>query len=220
MIEAGILIALWIAFAGTHMGMASIRLRPALTGTLGAQGYLGAYSLVAFATFVPIVWYYFAHKHQGPLLWAIPLGPIARWLLYGAMGAAFVLMASAMVKPSPQALGGDPSQPPTAMQRFTRHGLFMGITLFGLLHLIPNGYATDVAFFGGLAVFGVLGSWHQDQRKLALENETYPPFYAQTAFVPFTGREPLRALRGLPLLGVALGIVLAILLRYFHLQLF
>ena len=136
------------------------------------------------------------------------------------MGVAFVLAACALVQPSPQGLAGDPTKPPTPMQRLTRHGLFLGVALFGLLHLIPNGFATDVAFFGGMAIFGVVGRWHQDRRKLALEPETYPPFYAQTAFLPFTGREPLHALRGLAPLGIALGVLLTLLLRYYHALLF
>ncbi|MBW2282381.1 MAG: NnrU family protein, partial [Deltaproteobacteria bacterium] len=43
--EAGVLIALWIAFAATHMGLSSVRLRPALLARLGEQGFLAAYSL-------------------------------------------------------------------------------------------------------------------------------------------------------------------------------
>ncbi len=214
--EAGVLIALWLAFAATHMGLSSVRLRPRLHQRLGERGFIGLYSLVAFAVFVPLVWYYFAHKHAGPLLWAVPIGTAGRWAIYVGMGVAVVLMACALVQRSPHALGGDRSGGVNALQRITRHGLFMGIGLFALLHLIPNGYASDVAFFGGMAAFSVVGSVHQDRRKLVLEAETYGPFVEQTPFLPFTGSETLQGLRRLPLPGLVLGILLTAVLRYFH----
>ena len=220
MTETWILIALWLAFAATHIGLSSVRFRPRLHAALGERGFLGVYSLIALATFVPIVWYYFAHKHAGPLLWALPIGTGLRWVLYAGMGLAFVLMACAFVQPSPQALGGDRSAPLTATQRITRHSLFMGLALFALIHLIPNGYASDVAFFGGMAAFSVVGSWHQDRRKLVLEAETYGPFAEQTPFIPFTGSETLAGLRGLPWVGLGAGVVLTVVLRYFHASLF
>jgi len=218
--EAGVLIALWIAFAATHMGLSSVRLRPALLARLGEQGFLAAYSLVSFAIFVPLVWYYFAHKHAGSLLWTVPIGTAGRWAIYVGMGVAFVLMACALVRPSPHAVGGDRSGGVNGLQRITRHGLFMGLALFAALHLIPNGYASDVAFFGGLAVFSVVGAAHQDRRKLVLEAETYGPLVEQTPFLPFTGSETLQGLRGLPVLGLVLGVALTVVLRWFHGSLF
>ncbi len=68
MTETWILIALWLAFGATHIGLSSVRFRPRLHAALGERSFLGVYSLIAFATFVPVVWYYFAHKHAGPLL--------------------------------------------------------------------------------------------------------------------------------------------------------
>ena len=63
------IVCLWIAFAATHLGLSSLRLRPRLIAALGELGYQGVYSLVALATFVPLVAVYFDHKHTGPLLW-------------------------------------------------------------------------------------------------------------------------------------------------------
>ncbi|MFT5696059.1 MAG: putative membrane protein [Myxococcota bacterium] len=40
---------LWLAFAATHVAMSSLKLRPQLVKLLTPGGFLGVYSLVAFA---------------------------------------------------------------------------------------------------------------------------------------------------------------------------
>jgi uncharacterized membrane protein len=210
--------ALWLLFGATHVGMSSRAWRPRLVASLGERGFQAVYSLVALAVFVPLVWLYFANKHAGPLLWAIPLHGLGRWLLYGLMGVAFVLVAGGIVTPSPASL--QPGRPePRGVLRLTRHPMFMGIGLFGVLHLVPNGFASDVAFFGGLLAFALVGCWHQDRRKLA-ESEAYRRFHAATPFLPFTGRETLAGLRELSPVAIAIGIALTAGLRWFHGSLF
>jgi hypothetical protein len=136
-----VIVALWLGFALSHMGLSSGRLRPRLVGALGASLFQGLYSLVAFAFFVPLVWVYFAGKHAGPLLWSVPLGPGLRWTLYAAMGVAFVLVVAGFLQPSPAAIGSKTTQP-GGVHLLTRHPVFMGTGLFGLLHLVPNGFAS------------------------------------------------------------------------------
>lgn len=220
MTEAAVLVALWLAFAATHMGMSSVRFRPRLVAALGAAGFQGVYSLVAFAVFVPLVWYYFAHKHAGPLLWAIEVGPVLRWILYIGMGVAFTLVFCSLVQPNPFSVGRDGSEPARGIHRITRHGTFLGLGLFAALHLVPNGFASDVAFFGGMLAFSVAGCLHQDARKLALEGERFRPFMEQTPFWPFTGRDTAQGLRELPWYGLVGGIALTVALRWYHHLLF
>jgi uncharacterized membrane protein len=203
------------------VGLASVRLRPRLVAGLGERGYQAVFSLVALALFVPLVWIYFANKHELPLLWNLhPLGAAARAAVYALMILAFVMMAAALSTPSPVALGGPAEARPRGIQRLTRHGLFMGLALFASLHLLVNGFASDAAFFGGMAVFSVLGSLHQDRRHLATRGEAYRRFHAATPFVPFTGRETLRGLRELSPIAVGAGVGVAVLLRAFHSTLF
>jgi uncharacterized membrane protein len=212
---------LWLAFAASHMGLASVRFRPRLVARLGERGYQGMFSLVALALFVPLVWTYFANKHELPLLWNVhPLGDAARAAVTALIILAFVMMAAALSTPSPVALGGPAEARPRGIQRITRHGVFMGLALFASLHLLVNGFASDAAFFGGMAAFSVLGSLHQDRRKLLTSGEAYRRFHAATPFVPFTGRETLRGLRELSPVAVGAGIAVAILLRAFHRTLF
>lgn len=213
-------IALLLAgFGASHVALSSVRWRPRLVARLGEPGFLGLYSLVAFAFFVPATWLYFGHRHAGPALWSPGLEGVARAALYAGMGVAFVLIAASFVNPSPAALGRSASEP-RGVHFLTRHPQNMGIALFALLHLVPNGFASDVAFFGGLALFAIAGSWHQDRRKLVQGPPGYRDFVAATPFFPFTGTETLRGLRELSPLAIGLGAGVTVLLRSFHAQLF
>jgi uncharacterized membrane protein len=210
---------LWAGFAGSHMGLSSLPVRSRLVARLGEPPFLGLYSLVAFAFFIPLVWVYFANKHAGPLLWGRPDSPVVLWLVQLGMGVAFVLVASSLAQPNPS-LVGSKGGAARGVFLLARHPLFMGIALFGALHLVVNGAASDVVFFGGLLVFSLVGSRHQDRRKLAANVPGYREFVAATPFLPFTGRETLRGLRELPPLGVAIGVGLTVVLRVFHGTLF
>jgi uncharacterized membrane protein len=206
---------LWLAFAGSHMVLSSVRVRRSLVTKLGEGAFLGLYSLIAIALFVPLVRTYFANKHAGPLLWSIPLGAGLRAAIYVAMAIAFVLMVSGLVRPSPgNIVPGDPT--PRGALRLTRHPLFMGLGLFGLLHLIPNGSAADVAFFAGFPLFAVLGCWHQDRRKLISGPPGFPAFHRDTPFLPFTGDATLQGIRELGPIVIIGGLGTTWLLRHFH----
>jgi uncharacterized membrane protein len=212
---AALVALLWLLFAGTHLGLASRRLEPALSARLGRGGYLGLYSLVALALFVPLVWVYFAHRHAGPWLWAVPATGALRVAVYAGLLFAFVLVVASNLRPSPAAIVPGEARPAGAYL-LTRHPLMTGFTLIGLLHLPMNGAASDVAFFGGAALFPLVGAWHQDQRKLAGGDPAFRAFYEATPFFLFTGRETLRGLRELPLLAWVLALALAAFARWLH----
>ncbi len=103
MVVAGI-VALWIAFAATHMGLSSLRLRPRLLERLGERGLLGVYSLVALVLFVSLVRLYASHKHVGPELWSLGELPGVRVIMAVGMMVALVLAVAGMLTPSPAAL--------------------------------------------------------------------------------------------------------------------
>jgi uncharacterized membrane protein len=219
MAAAAEIVALWLAFALTHMGLSSLRLRPRLVGALGERGFLGLYSLVALAVFVPLVGLYFGHKHEGPFLWYFGHVTALRWLMYAGMALALTLLVGGLLRPSPASLGGGRTEV-GGVHHVTRHPLFMAFAIFGLLHLgVARVNLTELAFFAGFPLFAWVGCRHQDQRKLATAGEAFRRFHAQTSFLPF-GRAG--ALARLPELWLpaTIGAALALGLRALHPRLF
>ena len=214
--QAALLIAaLWIVFAASHMVMSANPVRPKLVASLGLPAFRGVYSLVAFATFVPLVWVYFVNKHEGPLLWYVPVNDAVLAFLYLGNALAFILIVGGYMSPSPSMVGVR-----RVLHRpihdITRHPLFMGIGLWGLVHLVPNGYLSDVVFFAGFPLFALVGSWHQDARLKKSRGENYDRFVSGTPFFPLTGRHTLRGIRNFSIKATVAGIIVTAVLRYFH----
>lgn len=216
--EAVWIAAWWLVFAGSHMGLSSRRVRSPLVARLGDRGFQGLYSLVALATFVPLVWTYYAHRHAGPYLWSASGVPGVRWIGYALMGAAFVLVVAGLVQPSPASMR--PGRPVVrGAARVTRHPLLMGLGLWGVAHLLlATVHASELAFFGGFPIFAVVGCDHQDQRKLAALGESYRGYASATPFLPFSRAGALRGLVEMPMpAAIAVGIAAAwAIRRYAH----
>jgi len=211
---------LWLAFAGSHVALSARGLRRSLvTGLGGERPFAGVYSLVALATFVPLVWAYATHSHGGPLLWGLRSIAVVRFvaILLAAVGIA--LVAASFAQPS--ATGMDPRAAVRAhgLTRITRHPLFSGLGLWGLAHVLVNGFASDVVFFGGFAVFGLLGAMHQDARKSRDHGRELAAFYEETSILPFAAilRGKNRLVAGeLPWTALAIGLVAASVLYLLH----
>jgi len=210
------IVGFWLLFAATHMGLSSRGLRPRLVTKLGDRGFQGVYSLVALATFVPMVRSYYAHKHAGPYLWNLVQIPGVGWLAYGLMGAAFVLVVAGLVQPSPASMRPGRSVV-RGVARITRHPLFMGFGMWGVAHLLlARVHASELAFFGGFAIFAVVGCDHQDRRKLATLGPSYRAYVAATPFLPFSSAGFVRGLVEMPMpVAVVAGIALAWALRHY-----
>ena len=213
------LLAPWVAFGATHMGLSSRRLRPRLVAALGTQGFLGVYSAVALAIFVPLVWVYLTHRHAGPHLWYLGGVPGVRWAMFVGMGVSFALVVSGVAQPSPASLTPGRAEARGPL-RVTRHPLFMGVGLLGALHLLAARVnAAELVFFGGLAVFSWLGCLHQDRRKLATEGAEFARFHAETGFLPFSRRGAWRGVLEAPVPMLA-GAALAVVVWLLHPRLF
>ena len=210
------IVLLWIAFTATHLGLASVRVEPRLRAKLGDAAFLGLYSAVALALFVPLVTIYFGNRHAGPWLWSIQPGPVLRALLYLGMTLGMILAVGSLLRPSPASIVPGGTAEARGVYRITRHPLVLGLALVWALHLIPNASTADVAFFGGFLLFSLAGAWHQDARKLRAGDATFRAFHAATSFLPF-GRG-LGGLAALPPLVVALGVAAALAVRWLHPQ--
>src|SRR5216684_1692536 len=196
--DATVWIALWAAlFLGTHFALSSATLRPRLIDAVGQQGFLGIYSLVAFATLGPLIYEFAYHKHAGPMLWYLRANPPIRWLAWILMYLALVLFVASLINPNPGGLGAPKtrSTDPHGVLKITRHPGFVAFTLFGLAHLMMNGWLGDVIFFATFPALGIFGGIHQDARKISELGETYREFKAKTSFVPFAALRLRREIR-------------------------
>jgi len=220
MTTALVIAGLWIAFGGSHIALSSQRWRPRLVAALGERGFQGVYSAIALGIFVPLVAIYFGDKHAGPYLGSLAGVPGMRWLMYVGMGATFSLLVGGLVRPSPGSLIPGSSEV-RGVFHVTRHPVLMGFGLYGLLHLcVVAIHASELAFFAGFPLFVLVGTRHQDQRKLAGGGAEFRRFYQATPFLPFSRPAGIvAALREQPL-PIAAGIALTIAVRWFHPALF
>jgi len=74
---------------------------------------------------------------------------------------------------------------PRGLLKVTRHPMLAAFAVFGIAHMLMNGWAGDVIFFGMFPVLAVISGVHQDGRKLRELGDGYRGFKAQTSIVPF-----------------------------------
>ena len=211
---------LWLPFAGSHLALSSRLLRSRLRTALGPEGFMAVYSLVAFATFIPLVVYYAAHRHQGPPLWSVVGDLPFRVLAFALNILAMVLLVSGVLARGPLGIGGRTPDRVSGVHALTRHPVMMGLAGWALAHLLMNGHAGDVAFYGGFLLFVLIGCHHQDRRALAGDDAEIRAYVAATSFLPLTGRDTWHGLRTLRVGDVVSGVALAIVLRLLHAPVF
>ncbi len=208
-------------FVGTHIGLATRRVRAALVARLGAAGFLVFFSLVAAASFSILVSFYAAHRIEGVAGVALAGVPAAHALLMGAIVLGAVLTVAGLVSypASPYDLFRPTIQPPRGVERITRHPFFAGVALFALAHALLATRLIGTVFFGGLAFLAIAGPRYQDAKLLARRGQPFADHLATTSFVPFAaildGRQRM-AWRDLPFAALAGGLVLAVILRTVH----
>lgn len=211
----------WILFGGTHIAGSSAAVRPRLVGAVGLPAFKGIYSLVSFATFLPLCFIYARNKHAGSVLFAS--GGALVLLAHALMLVALVVLVQGLATPNPittaAEMSGKYTDAAKGIQRVTRHPSNFGFALFGIAHCLTNPYVGDWIFFGGFVVYAVLSSMHQDARMRAGGQEAVQHFLGQTSLVPFgailAGKQQLAfGEYSRPALGASLG--LFVLLRIFH----
>ncbi|MGA2410676.1 MAG: NnrU family protein [Candidatus Binataceae bacterium] len=213
-------IAFWaILFIVTHLILSSQAVRPRLIAILGEQPFRGVYSVVAFATLIPLIIVFARHKHAGPMLWYLRDIGAVRALAVIMMAAALIFLASAFVTPNPAGIGAPNDARVRGMLKLTRHPSFVAFILFGLAHMLMNGWLGDLFFFGAFAVLGVAGGFHQDSRKRRDLGGQYQHFIAETSFFPgvalATGRQRWSA-ADMPWAAIGIGAALVVVLLLVH----
>ncbi|MEM1400484.1 MAG: NnrU family protein, partial [Pseudomonadota bacterium] len=168
-----------IAFAGlaliiTHYALSLTALRGALIGRLGEGPYKGLHSLVSLGA---LVWLWWAYRTvSGPSLWW-ESGSIGLWLPMVLVPISFIMMAaSGMAKGGGQARG---------LHRVTRHPMLWGVVLWAVSHIVANGMANEVLFFGAFVALAVVGGLVLDHRNVREGDEAYRAFHAEISNIPF-----------------------------------
>jgi uncharacterized membrane protein len=135
------------------------------------------------------------------------------------MFAAVILLAAGLLNPNPAAIGAPSRNRPTGILKITRHPSFVAFACFGLAHMLMNGWAGDIIFFGGFVVLGTAGGIHQDRRKLRELGAPYREFLAATSFFPgaaLISRRLEWSRSDMPWTAVGIGIAAGVVLVVFH----
>ena len=219
-------LVMWLMlFAATHTVLSHPPIRSRLVNRLGEGAFLGVYSLIAFATLVPLAWTFFANRssHAVPLP-ALAMIPGIWWVTMLLNLFAIVLLVLGFSRPNPvSSLTARPGSSAIGVLRITRHPAFMGVAILGFSHLLVNYSVIDRVFFGGMFLYSLLGSAHQDWRRRLSANRELQSFFAETSFFPFvaiaTGRNRFEP-RELRLSALIAGVIIFGLLFLFHYRLF
>lgn len=170
-----------VAFVGTHF-LLSHPLRAPLAGRMGERLFQAFYSLVAAATFVPMIYFYGKIGRQAPL-WS---AGDALWLLASLLiwFGSILFVGSFIRNPAlPGARG--PKGAPTGVFRITRHPMMWGFALWAIVHILVEATPKALVLDGAILFLALVGAAAQDRKKQGLMGERWHEWRAQTAFTPF-----------------------------------
>ena len=191
------LIAAAVVFLALHLLVAGTRVRDAIVGAIGERPYLGLFSLASLGGIVWLALSYNAATAAGSdLLW--DLGPGVRHMGLIVVAVAFLLGVPGLMMPNPTTVGMENavSREVTGVLRITRHPFLWSVALWAAFHLLANGDAASVVFFGTFFVLAVLGTFSIDAKRARKMGAAWTPFAQRTSNVPFgailTGRTSLK----------------------------
>ncbi|MBM3488951.1 MAG: NnrU family protein [Alphaproteobacteria bacterium] len=170
-------------FVGIHLLVAGTRLRDRLVANLGEGAYRGLFSLASILGLGAMVWSY----NRAPFLPVWDLGPGARHAAALLLLLGFLLAVPGLTTRNPTAVGADNAllRPPAGIVAVTRHPFLWAVLLWAVGHLLANGDAASIAFFGGFLVLALFGPFSIDAKKARLRPDTWPAFVAATSWLPF-----------------------------------
>ena len=194
-----------IAFVGSHF-LLSHPLRGLLVRAIGEKGFLGVYSLVAFATFG---WLIVAYVHA-PLTAPLWLAGDVLWgVATVVMLIASILLMGSLIRNPAIPTGGQPGpfpETPRGVFAITRHPMMWSFALWGLCHAAVFPVAKSLILAAAVVFLALVGAALQDRKKERLQPDLWPVWESKTSYLPFAaiaaGRAQFRR-RGLAGAGPA-----------------
>lgn len=175
-----------ILFLLTHLGISSTPARGLLLGSLGERGYQALYSIIAAVTLVYFVMVFIGTSHT-EFLWAPSL--TLRWVALVLMAVAFVLLLGGFMTRNPTAVGQEGTIKEVGegagLVRITRHPFQWSVVIWAVAHVLANGDAASLIFFGLLGLVSLLGTFLIDRKKAVTMGEDWAPFAQATSNIPF-----------------------------------
>jgi uncharacterized membrane protein len=173
-----------LAFVGTHLAM-SHPLRAPLVKRLGPAAFAAVYSLISFATLLPMAWCYGPAAEQAPTpLWdAGQNGWIIATILMWLGSVLFVgSLRSNPALPSPKR---PTFSEPKGVFAITRHPMMWGFTFWAVVHAIVVPTQASLIISAAIAFLALVGAAGQDAKKKKLVGPDWAEWVAKTSFVPF-----------------------------------
>lgn len=173
-----------VSFVGSHV-LLSHPLRKPLVKSLGEKGFLGIYSLIAFATLGWMVWSarqmpIGAPKWEaGPALWIV--ATLLVWL------GSILFVGSHKGNPAMPRPGATmkPVGEPWGVFRITRHPMMWSFGLWAIAHAIVNATPSGLVIAEAIGVLALAGAALQDRKKSRILGATWDDWASKTSFVPF-----------------------------------
>lgn len=178
------IIVCWLIFGGTHIILSHTPLRRNLINKLGERGFKVVYSLIALVSFALLIWYFYTNRSQSSwILNMQEVSPLFAPICSLSTICAVTLLVLSIFNPSALSMASG-SYEAKGVSKITRHAMNMSFAIFGLAHTLIATTMVDFVFFLGFPIFAIIGSIHQDKRKM-VESAQLKEYISKTSLLPF-----------------------------------
>ena len=166
-----------------HLGLAGTRLRDVVARRIGEGPFRIVFSALSIGAIMFLVQAWKAAPTT--LLWVAP--DWLRWFLILAMLPAFVLFVASVSGRNPTMIGPAEAAASAAygMIRVTRHPMLWSFAIWAAVHIVGNGDASAIVFFGAFLITALAGMPSIDAKLAHRDPVIWQALAATTSIVPF-----------------------------------
>jgi uncharacterized membrane protein len=168
------------AIVSGHLGV-----RGALVAKIGERGFRGLFSLLSV---VALAWIIMAYV-GAPVVEVFQPTKGMKHLSFTLVLIAFLFAVLGVLTPNPSSVGQElllaRENPAVGIQRVTRHPFLWGVMLWSAGHLISNGDAASLLFFGSFLLTAAVGTVQIDAKRRRLQPDNFARYEAATSNLPF-----------------------------------